>query len=336
MKKKILFIVLAMYLLCTLASPIVFAEEKSEQIQIFSIFTPEISFEFTKNLTDEPINPLQIQEVDIKINFKLDMGSLAKWFFFKRRIGRLLLFGPGNILKFRGAPKSNLTISISECPTWCSAIIDTNIFEFDFDDINKNKGSSVEKTVKLEFIVNENATALEKGDIKILAEFMGRWTIKGVSNSTIIPVTVAYIPDLLVEVESELIIPPLQNTTVPINVTNNGNGDSKISILFTNPENWTTIFDQQEFILKVNETVQITLTINPTKDFTNQTIDFSFIPKSSAGEYEGVPVISSIKFINDGSLKEEGGQDVIIVGIIILVIIIILVVTFLLLRKKKQ
>ncbi len=98
MNKKIIFAISVMYLLFTLASPIVFAEQESEQIQSSGIFGTKISFEFTKNLTDEPINPLETQEVDINVKFKLDIGSFSKWFFFKRRIGRLLMFGPSYIL----------------------------------------------------------------------------------------------------------------------------------------------------------------------------------------------------------------------------------------------
>jgi hypothetical protein len=61
MKKKIIIIVLSMYLFCTLASPIVFAEEESEKVQALSIFPSEINIEFSNNLTDEPISPLQKQ-----------------------------------------------------------------------------------------------------------------------------------------------------------------------------------------------------------------------------------------------------------------------------------
>jgi len=336
MKKIIIFPVLVIYLFCVLASPIVFAEEIPEKTQAVGIFTPEISFEYTKNLTDEPIAALQKQEVDIKVKFKLDMGSIAKWLFFKRRIGRVLLFGPGYLLKIKGLPESNLTISISECPTWCTANIDTDVFEFSFDDISKNADSSVEKTVKLEFTVNENATALLTDAIEIQAEFMGISAINAITKSTTINVKVAYEPDILFEAVSELLIPPLKNTTLPINITNNGNGDSIISIQFINPENWTATFDQEVFTLKVNETIQITFTINPPKEFNNQTINFSFIPKSTVGEYQGAPVNSSIIFINDGSLEEEGGHDVLVVGIIILIIIIIMVVTYLFLIRKKQ
>jgi hypothetical protein len=336
MDKKIIISVLLLYLFCTLASPIVMAEEKSEQIQIMSISTPEISFEFTENLTGEPINPLQTQEVNMKVKFKLEMSSIAKWFFFKRRIGRLLLFGPSYIFKFKALPKSNLSINISGSPTWCSANIDTDTLDISFADIGANKNSTVEKTFKLEFTVNENAAALDNGEIKIQADFLGLGGIKATTNSITIPVIVAYVPDIIVETESELTIAPLKNTTVPINLTNNANGDSIISILYITPENWTATFDQESLTLKVNETKQIILIVNPPKEFSNQTINISFIPKSTAGLYEGAPIISSINFINDGSLKEEAGQDVMIVGIIIIIIIILMVFTFLLLRKKKQ
>lgn len=336
MKKIIMFPVLVIYLICVLVSPIIFAEEIPEKTQAMGLFTPEISFEYTKNLTGEPIAPLQKQEVDIKVKFKLDMSSIVKWIFFKRRIGRVLLFGPSYLLKIKKLPESNLNISLSHYPTWCTANIDTDVFGFSFDDIYKNANSSVEKTVKLEYTVNENATALATDTIKIQAEFMGVNAINAATKSTTINVTVAYKPDILIETESELLIPPLKNSTVPINITNNGNGDSTISIQFINPENWTTTFDQEKFTLKVNETIQINFTINPPKDFTNQTINFSFIPKSTAGEYQGSPVISSIVFINNGSQEEEGGQDVLVVGIILLIIIIIMVVTYLFLIRKKQ
>ena len=336
MKKIIIFPVLVIYLFCVLASPIIFAEEIPEKTQAVGISTPEISFEYTTNLTDEPITPLQKQEVDIKVKFKLDMSSIAKWIFFKRRIGRVLLFGPSYILKIKGLPESNLTISISKCPTWCTADIDKDVVEFSFDDIYKDANSSVEKTVKLEYTVNENATALLTDDIEIQAEFMGTGSIDAITKSTTINVKVAYEPDILVEAESELLIPPLKNTTVPINITNKGNGDSIISIQFINPENWTATFDQEVFTLKINETIKLNLTINPPKEFINQTINFSFIPKSTAGEYQGASVISSIIFINDGSQDEEGVHDVLVVGIIILIIIIIMVVTYLFLLRKKQ
>jgi len=336
MKKKIIFIVLTMYLLFTLTTPIVFAEEKSEQTLALGIFTPEISFEFDKNLTDKPINPLQNNIIDITVKFKLEMSSLSKWFFFNRRIGRLFLFGQGYFLKIKGFPESNLNITLSESPAWCTAKLDTNLFEFSFNDIYNSNDSSVEKTIKLEFMVNKNATAFEIGDIKIQAVFSGIGGINAKTNSINISISVAYVPEIIIETESELIIPPLENTSVPINITNNGNGDSKISISYLIPENWTETFDPESLILKINETKQMNLTVYPPKEFTNQTINFSFIVTPISGLYEGTRINTSINFINDGSLKEEETQNLIIIGIIMLVIILILVFMFLLLRRKKQ
>ncbi len=337
MKKKIIFIVITMYLLCTLSSPFVFGEEETEQAQSSGIVTPQINFEMTENLTDEPIYPSQTQEVDIKVNFKLDMNQLTKWFFFKRRIGRFLLFGLSYILKIKKIPNSNLSISITEQPSWCSAKINITNFEINFDNIYKNKNSSVETTIKLEFMINEDAKALDKGDIKIQADFVGLGGIGATTSLTTIPITVAYVPEIIVETESELKITPLRNTTVPINITNNGNGNSKILISYITPENWTETFDQENFILNANETKQIILTVNPPKEFDNQTINISFINEYASDPlYKGTTITASINFINDGSLKEENGQEVLIVGVIILIIIILLVISFLFLGKRKQ
>ncbi|MDH7507152.1 MAG: hypothetical protein QHH15_05135 [Candidatus Thermoplasmatota archaeon] len=337
MKKKIVFTVLLMYLLFTLYSTSVFAEEESKEIQKSGFFTHQIIFELTENLTDKPINPLETQKVDINVKFKLDIGSLAKWFFFKRRIGRLLIFGPSYILKIKALPKSSINISISECPAWCSAKLDTEMFEFSFKDIYNNKESFVEKTIHLEYTINENATALETGDIEIEAVFKGAGSLNTISNVIMIPVTVAYKPDILVEAETELAITPLQNNTTTVNITNKGNGDSIILFNYIIPENWTITFDEENFILRVNETKQIKLTVNPPKEFTNQTINFSLKPKSTASLYEGTPIVLSIKFINNGSsLHKEDGKDFLIVGIIIIIIIILLVITFLFLRRIKK
>ena len=330
MNKKMILFVFAMYLIFTLASPIVFSQEQTQQAQTSGFFTPVISFEYTKNLTDEPIIPLQTQQVEIKVKFKLNMGSIGKWFFFNRRIGRLILFGPGYILRIKSNPKATLNLTLDYPVELCTAELDTNTLTFVYDNTYK------ESTVKLTYMVNENATALEKDDIKIQADFMGHWTIKGVSNSTNISVTAAYISNISIETESELTIPPLQNTTIPINITNNGNGDTKILINYMTPENWTATFDPEILTLGLNETKQIILTINPIKEFINQTINFSFIPEYIEGLYEGTPVNLNINFINDGSLNKGIGNDVLVVGIIILIIVILLVVTILFLRKKKE
>jgi len=328
--KKIILIISAMYLLSIFTLPVVFAEEKTQQTQTSGFFDSDISLEFTKNLTDEPIIPMQTQQVEFKVKFKLNMGSFAKWFFFNRRIGRLILFGPGYFLKMRGLPEATLNLTLDYPEELCEAELDTYSLTFDYDNTYK------ESTVKLTFFVNENAKALEKGNIKIQIDYMGHWTIKGFSNSTNVSFIVAYVPDISVEAESELTIPPLQNTSIPINITNNGNGDSTILFSYIIPENWTVIFDEEDFVLKTNETKQITLTVNPPKEFTNQTINFSFTPRSTPGLYEGSTVVLSINFINDGSLEEEMGKDVLFVGIIILIIVILLVLTLLFLRRKKE
>lgn len=162
-KKIMLLAILTMYISFALASPIVFADEN----QSSGLFKSEISFDVSTNLTD-PINPSQKTEVGIKVKYRLDMGPFAKWFFFKRRIGRLMLFGPGYFLKIKGIPQTTVNLSIA-VPEWCTAELDYYSLKFDIDNV------FTENTVKLNFTINENAEALEKGDITISAESLRPW-----------------------------------------------------------------------------------------------------------------------------------------------------------------
>jgi hypothetical protein len=338
MNKKIMpLAVLMIYISFALASPIVFAEEN----QSSGLFKSEISFDISTDLS-APIDPSQPTKVEIKVKYKLDMGPLAKWFFFKRRIGRLMLFGPGYFLKIKGIPQANATLSITDFPEWCTAVeLDKKTLTFELNN------EFVEDTVTLTFTIDENATALDKGDIVLSAESSIPWgkilkktllTFPGATNITSISVQVAYKSDIAIESESELTVPPLQNNTVPINITNNGNGKSTVAVQVETPENWNITLDPEEITLDVGQTKQMFLTYIPPEDFSDQSISLTFTPKSTSGEYEGTQVTSSITFHNDGSLKEDGGMDfsIIILILISIIVIIAIIAVILLLRRKKK
>jgi len=345
MKKKIMLIaVLMIYISFALFSPIVFAEDTSEGNQSSGLFKSEIGFDVSTDLT-APIDSSQTTKVEIKVKYRLDMGPLAKWFFFKRRIGRLMLFGPGYFLKIKGIPQATVNLTITEVPDWCTAKLDTTALTFE---LNKKilDNEITEQIVKLEFTINEDAKSLEKGDIVVSAESSIPWgkifkkpilTLPGATNTTSISVQVAYKSDISINAESELTVPPLQNNVVPINITNNGNGKSDVAVKFSTPENWNITFDQYVITLDVGETQQMNLMYIPPRDFSDQTVDITFIPISTEGYYQGTPVAFNINFHNDGSLKEEGGMDLSILLLIIPIFVVIaIIVAILLLRRKKQ
>ena len=95
MKKTILmFAIIGMFLSTTLLSPVILADEETTEDNGSGLFQSEINFEI-ENEINGTIQPGETKTVEFKVKYKLAVGNLAKWFLFKRRIGRLLLFGLG-------------------------------------------------------------------------------------------------------------------------------------------------------------------------------------------------------------------------------------------------
>jgi hypothetical protein len=191
--------------------------------------------------------------------------------------------------------------------------------------------------------VDENAPALTESKIEIRADFPGLWTIKPVDNSTSVSFLPEYVSNLAVESEIEHTIPPLKNYTIPINITNNGNGESKVNISIIDSDNWTISLDTDEFTLKPDgKTEQILLTVTePPKNFKDKSINLVFTPTCTqevedTTYQQGEPVQLTFTFYNDGSLKEEGnGINLAYIAVIVIVIIILLLVIFFFLKRRQ-
>jgi len=332
--------ILVTLLTATLFSTIAAAKNSSEENEIFGLIESEISIQVDSQ-ADKPIGPSETKEIEITVKYKLNIGPFANWFFFNRRIGRLILFGPGYILKSKQLPKATVNLSITECPDWCTAELDTAEVEFEFS----NTFEEAEAKPKLKILVNEAIPALKKADIVIKGEFLGHWTMKAVSNTTAISLISAYVSNITYEAEIEQAIPPLKNTTIPINIKNDGNGETTVEIqIEEQPENWNISLDQQNITLPINETGQINLDVIPAKGFDKGIITLKLIPESTSEEdvddihLEGIPVTLSITIHNDGSLKEENGISVETLIPILVVIIIIVAAFFIImfLKKRKQ
>jgi hypothetical protein len=305
----------------------------------FILFTPltpaissEISFEIDTEI-EEPINPGDSKEISLKIKYKLNISDFAKRIYLKRRIGRMIAFGLGYIIKFRPLPKAKLNLSIDK-PEWCEAELDNYEFEFTYN--NKYE----EKETKLTLTLNENATALQKSEIKIIADYLGIGTINPTSNSTTISFMPAFISDIFVEAELEHTIPPLKETLIPINITNNGNGEGIVNIQILDQEKWNITLDQDDIIIGVGEEKQVMMTVKPPKNFDNVTIHLTFEPLSIVEDVEssyrnGTNVDFGITFYNDGSLKEEDELDLTMILIIGFIIIIALIIVVLIFKKKE-
>lgn len=339
-KKIIITALLAILLISTISSPLTGAKTTSEEDEESNgIFGSEISIEKDKEI-DEPMGPSDSEKIEITVGFKLNIGSLAERLLFNRRIGRLILFGPGFILKFiRPLPKANVTLSVEGCPEWCNTTLDPSNLTFDYDN------EFIKQKTTLTISINESPPALEQANIVVKAKYEGHWTIKAASNSTNISLLSAYKSKIEWEAETNHTIPPLKNTTIPINITNNGNGDTIVRIEIEDPpENWNISLDPEEITIpsdKDDNMRQIDLVVKPPKGFDEETLNLKVTSRSTPKEgvddeyLIGESITFGITFYNDGSLKEEGLEvDTTILLIVIVVIILILVVAILLKRKK--
>ena len=230
-------------------------------------------------------------------------------------------------------PKANLTLSVDKTD-WCDAELDIYEVEFDYNNIFE------EAEAKLKLTLNENASALQKGEVKIIADYLGQGSIGATSNSTTISFMPTYISNIVVEAELEHTIPPLKKTSIPINITNNGNGESVVSIQPLDQEKWNITFEQEENVIGVGEEKQIMMTVKPPKNFDNVTINLTFVPLSTVEDVDysyrqGNNVDFGITFYNDGSLKDEDVLDLTTILIIAFVVVIILIIVAIILKKKE-
>ena len=314
---------IGIYLIFTLSAP------------IGSAFPSEIAFDVTEKEINEPIKPSESKDLTVNVKFKLDIGGLLKRFYLNRRIGRVIAFGffNGYFFKFLSQPKANISFSI-ENPEWCQVNLSENYVELDYST------EFQEAILSVTFTLDKNAPALQKGDIKITANYPGEGKISETTNSTNISFMPAYVSNLTAVAKSNYTITPQKENIISINVTNNGNGESIVNVSGFEKDNWNITPDQDN-IIDVGETKEIKIRVTPPKKFDNETFSFTLEPISSVNNIDysyrqGKNVELSILFLNDGSLKEENNNDIDITSAIIIafVIIIIFIIIFLLLRKK--
>jgi hypothetical protein len=322
MNKKLVFLtIIGTYLSFILFAPAIFA------------ITPEISIEVDENEIDEPIKPSVSDSITFRVKFKLQMSGFQKWFNLRRRLGRMLTFGLGYLIKLRQLPTANLSI-YTEQPNWCEVSLNEDSAEY----IYNNEFEEMSFTLTLK--VKENAPALEKGKITISADYLGIGGIDATSNSTNISFMTAYVSNISVDAKSSYSLTPNIENIISINVTNNGNGITNVYITDIEKEKWN-ITTASENIIGIGETKEVLLKITPPKKFDNESISFTLEPMSTVENVDdkyrqGENVDFSITFYNDGSLDEDDGEiDITNIIIIAFVIIIILVILYLIFRKKE-
>ncbi len=336
MNKKIIIIMLSAIFLTVTFSPIsLVAETSLEDQQSFRVIWADsnISIDVSSQL-DEPVSIPETKEIDVTVKYKLDLGEFFAKLRFDGLISRLILFRSIS----KDIPSAEINLSV-ECPKWCTATLEPSNVSIKISDEFK------EAKAKVTFSINKTAPAFESSDITIKAEYKNKnnWGIRDSNNKTTVSFMPAYVSGLDYELKAEQNISPVNKTTIPINITNTGNGETIVSIKIENPpKNWNMSVDS-EITISVGVTKQIYLIVTPVKTFKNETIQITLTPNSTCpdtsigAEYlDGKSVSLSVILSNDGSFKEEdtpGFEMLILISIVVIVAVVILIV---LLKRKKQ
>ena len=331
MKKRFLIIaILAMFLISTLIPTSVLAINSQIKLEADS----EIS---------EPISLDGTEEVELSISYKIEYENLVGLSFIyntllKWKMGIRYVYGK-EYATIKEAPDAIIDLSVVDSPSWCNVeIIPVNVSSKILDEF-----SDVEPKAKVKITIEDDAPALKSGDIKIKAEFKNEegWKIKESLNETVFSIMAAYEPNISFDFESELEIPPENETLVLINITNNGNGETSVKIESeNNPETCNLSIYPEEFTIPVGETKQINVIVETTEDFDNEIIDLKLTTKSTSNADVASKYLKeethtcSIKVENDGSLEEADGENI-LPGFEVLVLFAAIAICLILLKRRK-
>jgi hypothetical protein len=283
---------------------------------------------------DELLSPGDEEEIEITIFYKIDMNKLLFTILKFFRLGRVILYGGikywFKLLTNKQIPGAVINLEV-ESPDWCNATLSKPdvMVEISPD------GNTETATLKISEI-SPDAPALEPGNIIITGWSDKVGTINPSQSIINMSIMAAYQPDLILTTEEEFNISPINETTIPIEVQNDGNGESKISIEFEDvPENWNATLDKEEITIGVDDSGIVLLSVIPVKTFVNDTVKLKFTPMSTTEEDVdeedtiGEPVYIEVEFKNDGSLKEEDeGLPLLEIAVIIIIIVILLIIIY--------
>ena len=339
MNKKTLSLILVLLLIIPVisVSPVT-AEENSKKSSTEWI-KPLINIEI-ENSTEDLITPAEPYEATIKVTCELQMSNLSQFFFLKTRIGRLLVFGPEYFFLLKGIPGPlTINFSIDEDETWFDATIDAPtqvVF------LNNEKQ---EFKINVAIAISEDAPGLQMRKVTLKADILTDY--RGIANASR-TLDLVFTPDFLpwVSVSAEKTsysIPPLNTTSIPINISNHANHDAKFNFYIKGniSKNINVTLLPKDPVLEIGEDSYTTyLHVTPDKNFEKENISIDVYVKPFPIGSEEI-FIDSLNFElkNDGSLKDEDKLEIDITLLIILLTVILLVfiaIIFFIRRKNKE
>ena len=331
MNKKIITIIIILIFISVLFLPTISALNKSnDDSQNRSIIgiNNYIDLDYDKKDIIDPIMPRgKGRTINLSINFRTKPRGLS--FFY--RLTFLLLIGK----------EADIKLEIVDKPKWCDAIINQDTLKAVISRGAQNLSSSL--SVK----VNEDAPAYGKAELTINAStddikgLFGLTRINGYNTQLTIPLVIAYLPLIKTEFSlgNTIEISPYTKARIPINITNLGNGRTKVlSEVNDYSVAWDVVIDDS-VLLDVGETRTVNLIVKTDDKFDEKPVKLKFTPSLADNPEDiGTSLYTTLLFINDGSYEEE--LPVIIVDNIFLflmigIIFFLIIIIIILIKRKK-
>jgi hypothetical protein len=329
-KKSISFLIIGVLLIVTflpLASASNEINDDSQNDIMFGLASI-IEAELDDEDTVEPIRPnVESRVVDLSIRYKVTRG-----------VG----FFSNFIYELCKGRKVEIKFEIINIPNWCAATLNSDTL------ITSISDEWQELSISLMITVSEDAPAHMMSTVRIRASLddiegpFGLLTwINGFDDQYAIAFEPAYLGliQTVYPLEDQIVIRPYNETKIPINITNLGNGRTKIVAEVINCSKSWDVAIEDPIILDVEETKKIYLTVKADHKFKEESIKLKFTPKFAPDLSEiGESQYATLLFINDGSYKEEEPvfkldtlTIALIIGIILLLIGILIVI-----KKRRQ
>lgn len=268
-----------------------------------------------------PIEPLQeYREYELKIDYSIVKGLFGGLIYNFFYVGR----------------RVDIKLELIDYPReWCTVFIPFDIITFN---LQRNPNQVIENNIVIMVSVNEDAPAFKDGTISIRATVPKIGIIDGFSKEFQITFKAAYLPMLSIIplLGDKIKISPYNETKIPIDITNLGNGRTRVSAEIENASENLNV-SIEDIILEVKQTKQIFLTVIADHKFDVESIILKFTPAWSENpELTGKSSSFELSFINDRSYKEDLGFKIDITIIITVIFIILIIISVLLLKRRKK
>ncbi len=300
-----------------------------DNIRIFNFNT---TMDISTGETPDIVELNKTQEIPITIKFNYEKPRFFPNFLIETKIGNWVIFRDSNFNE-----SLNITLELLESPEKCTAYLKDKT-------VNVTPSiDSKEVTTSIIFTYQKDAVAFKKGIFSIKAAFepKEKWGLTPIEATTSFEVMPSYNGTIDFTVEdmknkTKIVnTKPGTNITIPINITNTGNHENKVTIKINEkPENWNVTFIPITLDIPIGETKQtkINITVPKKEDTYTQKLNFTITTSANTdmdidetylkGETETFSVELNVE-------KEEEKQDysnlLLILGVLIIVLLVIAV-----------